>query len=173
MTEPTDNNNMVATPSPETAVEPVDRTAFDLRTLAKAVDDASARIEKDRLAQEARISSSVHKMRWQRRFAFIGVLAGVIGITLSLLSIGGIRQNEVNVRDARITGCLSYNNDIAVNVNALNDRTQDLLRLSASRNPDPTDEEKQLLTQVLDGYEGIKVPLRDCSPEGIENFFDK
>lgn len=146
-------------------------SAFDLRTLAKSVDEASARIEKDRLAQEERIAASIHKMRWQRRFAFIGVIAGVIGIIGSVVAGVGIHRNNEIFQQARVTTCISYNEDIAANVNALNDRTQDLLRLAAARSTHPTPEQQALLQGQIDAYEKIKVPARDCSPDGIARFF--
>lgn len=154
-----------------------------LNHLADAVREASEKVEVDRRKNEERIEASVKKMRWFRRAAVAGVVGAILALWASIVSNNA--SNEANEavealraqREAsRIVQCKA-DNDTAARVNALNDRTQDLLRTAAMPNNVRTPEQQArtdaLLADQLALYEAVKVPLRDCTPKGIKEFYEQ
>ncbi len=155
-------------PDPEVEAEWV-----ALGRLSKAVQSALTKLEKDRKANEERIQASVHKMRWFRRVGVIGVIAGVLGIGVGCLGLYEVDKIYDQRETSRIITCKDQN-DTASRINSLNDRSQKLLEnAAATGNRTP---EEQIMTDLfvsreLAEYEKIKVPKRNCSPDGIRDYY--
>jgi hypothetical protein len=146
-----------------------------LHVLSAAVTDATRRVERDSKLNEDRIAASVRKMRWWR-------FAGVVGAILAPLALwAGVQANNAvdELRDqrhaSRIIAC-EKDNDTATKVNALNDRTQQLLRnavAGGTRTPEQEARTQAFLNSELGEYEKIKVPMRQCDPASVERFYSK
>lgn len=112
--------------------------------------------------------------------AAVVIAAAAVVVALVAVSVNLQRVNQIN-RDrdsARVAACLSYNRDLAKNVNAVNDQTQALVRDVFTGLPaykDPTG--KALIDHFVDDrdakFEAVKVPLRDCTPPGIAAFYSE
>lgn len=151
--------------------------AFDA-AVQEAVSLADA---EQKLSALERLRRSVLKeRRLLRVLTVVAIVVGCVGIFLAV----GARSvaNEASAAldaftasrtEARAIACQA-DNDTAGRINGLNDRTQDLLR-DASAGGDRTPEEQErvdaFLVEQLAKYEALKVPLRDCSPQGIEDYY--
>lgn len=140
------------------------------------VREATVQIDKDREANEKRIKSSVRKVR-------LTWIVGAVGVVLALVAwwaadeaqeAADLLRSQRTV--ARVAAC-EKDNEIAGKINALNDRTQDLLRVAAAPNDSRTASQQErtdrLLADELAKYEAVKVPLLDCSPEAVERFYER
>lgn len=154
----------------------------ELNRAAETVRSVGEKVDKDRqtnldlvAALEERTEASARKFRAWRYAGIIGLVLSVfalVGIALALYAVGEINDSR---RSSRVAACRSYNKDLVTNVNALNDRNQDLLRNavnnSTERTPAQQAATETFLADELAKYEAIKVPKRDCSPAGLEAFY--
>lgn len=148
---------------------------LDFGKLAAALESTQVAFVANQEAFEARLVASHRKWRWVRRGTVVAAIVGCIGTWAGLGARHAIDEMKAQRRESRVTACRSYNDDLAANVNKLNDRTQNLLRSATASNPNRTPEQQatvdQFLQNELDEYEQIKVPLRDCSPAGIDAYY--
>lgn len=157
--------------------EPHSATWETFNHLAQAVTDATTKVTQDREKNEERIAASVRKMRWFRRAAVLAVFAAALSLWSSREA--NILSNKLQDQrdEARIVQC-QRDNENTGRINALNDRTQQLVRRaveegSSNRTPDQQAIAEAFLSSELQKFEEVKVPLRDCSPEGIEAFYSE
>lgn len=78
--------------------------------------------------------------------------------------------------EARLSACLSYNEDLVAFLNGLNDEVQDLAidafaDPTGRRTPAQAKEVAEFLATKVAAFELRKVPTRDCSRQGIEDFY--
>lgn len=148
---------------------PIERTSFDLGLLAAKVEAAQVSMERDRKALEARTAAADRKAKAGRIAGYVGSVVGVLGLALAGLGYHQLDQFLTQRNANRITACLSDNTN-AAKVNGLNDEDQQTLREVFGDSSDPA--VLQSLADRLDAYESRKVPLRDCSPSGVKDFYE-
>lgn len=130
------------------------------------------------------------RRRWRMWFGLIALVLALFGADQLRLQHAVDKTNDaaheakhaVMVSDqqkteARLSACLSYNADLVANLNKLNDETQKLAvdaisGLGGSRASASTQALiDRFLTNKTRAFEADKVPLRDCSPAGIDAFY--
>lgn len=142
--------------------------------LALEVRRAADKVDNDREINERRIAASTRKFRAWR-------FAGLVGIALSVLALwAGWRAdtaiNRINSSraEARVAAC-NADNAYADKVNALNDRTQELLRAAFAANTSRTPTEQvtaeAFLADELARFDAVRVPARKCDPASIAAFY--
>lgn len=164
---------------------PIERTSFDLGRLSAAVDAAAAKLDADRDALERRIAASVAKMKVWRFAGMAGLALGVLALPVGVLGAwAGLAAQDANEKtnsnraEARVTACVAFNRDVAANVNALNDRGQELLQNIVNdgrerRTPEQQIAVDEVLRREVAAYEELKIPDRDCTPRGIAEFYNE
>ena len=159
-----------------TEEEPTGDAWRTLDYLASEVRRAADKVDLDRDANERRIQMSVRKLRWYR-------IAGVIGAVLSVLALwAGWRANYAADRlleqrtEARVVTC-QKENETADRVNALNNRTQTLLRNAVANNTTRTPAQQAsteaFLAAELAEYEKVKVPKRPCDVASVNRYYER
>lgn len=153
----------------------------ELNAAAQTVREVGEKVDRDREANERlavtneeRIKASVRKFRAWRFAGIVGILLGVLALWAGWRANDAVDQIRAQRTEARLVACHA-DNASASKVNALNDRTQDLLRNATASNTTRTPEQQArsdaFLADELAKYEAVKVHLRDCSPAGIERFY--
>lgn len=147
-----------------------------LRDLGQKVDAATWAIDAQRLEQVHLAKVTARKDRNLRVGIALACAIGLVGVAAGFKAQDAVDTVNAQRAEARVTSCEAYNDDLVASVNALNDRTQDLLRTATERNRENRTAEQQavtdqLLAQELGKYEAIKLTPRDCSPEGIDAYF--
>lgn len=127
--------------------------------------------------------------KWRKRFMIWGLV--LLGFFVNQVRISHLADKanttaneakhavmvaEAQKQEARLSACISYNRDLATNLNKLNDEVQ---KLATDAFADPTGRrtsaEQELVGRFLDqkhtAFEADKVPFRDCSPAGIVAFY--
>lgn len=153
--------------------------------LASQVQDAAEKVTANRRAFEARVKAENAKTKWWRRAAVLGLATSIFAVFLVIRANDAaekandaIEEIVATRTEARAATCEAANAN-AARINALNDRTFQLLEdaVAAPRETPRTPEEQAatdaFLEQQRQAFEAIKVELRDCSPEGIEAFYDQ
>lgn len=157
-----------------TEEEPTGDPWRTLNLLGDAVREAVRKVDDDREANERRIKASVRKVRWTWIVGAIGLVVAVAALWGAWWAHDAIETIQASRREARLAACHA-DNDTATKINALNERTQDLLRTAAQPNDTRTAAQQArtdaLVADELEEYEAVKVPLRDCSPAGIREFY--
>lgn len=146
-----------------------------LHELAGAVGRAADKVDRDRKINESRIQASVQKMRWFRRAAVLAVLAAAVALWAGVRANNAVDEIRQQRTASRIVAC-QKDNDTATKVNALNDRTQQLLRnavAGGNRTPEQEARTQAFLNSELAEYEKIKVPMRRCDPASVERYYSK
>ena len=86
------------------------------------------------------------------------------------------REAKASSLRARMSACLAFNDDVAENVNVLNDGVQALVHTAGNSNTTPRDPEVQARVDALVAaeqkkFEDVKIQPRGCTPEAIEAFY--
>lgn len=154
--------------------------------MQEAIDEAlNAASAEEKLAQLVRLRQSVlSERKLLRALTLIAIMVGSVGIWQSV----GARSTADDAREAldvfraqrtesRVIAC-NAENDSAARINALNDRTQDLLRAAtADRDGDRTPEAQARVEALLNGelvkYEAIKIPYRKCDLASVEAYYEE
>lgn len=129
------------------------------------------------------------RRRWRYRFAGV-VLVGAIGAGFLVRSnavadeankAATKAQHAIDLAneqrdEARLGACNAFNDDLAANVNGLNDEVQQLAvdafaDPTGRRTPEQNVQVATFLKQKQKAFENRKVPQRDCTPEGIAAFY--
>lgn len=131
------------------------------RAVSEAVEMAEA---EHKLAALVRLRQSVlAERRLLRVLTVVAIIVGCVGIFLSVgarytadKAQDALAEIQASRADARLVSCISYNEDVVDRVNGI------LITAGArSDNPDAHDRVEQLL-----------LPHRDCSAQGIADYFD-
>lgn len=144
----------------------------DLETKLEAVERA--------LVETRR--SNEQRVLWLAIAGGTAVLAGVIGIAIGLAGVntaGDARDTLAEFlaerTESRAVSCQAENNT-AERLNALNATVGTIVQSVNTPNPDRSPEQQAVIdhfiAQALDELEHALVPLRDCSPEGIADYFE-
>lgn len=127
--------------------------------------------------------------RWRKWFAVAGVV--LVAVIINQVRISNVASDAKDAAskaqeaidasvaqrgEARLAACLSYNEDLAEIVNGLNDEVQ---QLAIDAFADPTGRRTraeslavdQFLAAKIAAFDARKVPRRDCTPQGIEDFY--
>lgn len=151
--------------------EPSVETTMAFEHLAGAVDKAMQHLDEDRQAL-------ARKMRWWRRAVVVlgiavvvSVFTGIVGIVIGTRGNHALDEMRDQRDQSRVTSCQNYNDDLVANVNALNDKTQGVLRSALAANPNATAQGREFVANQVAEFEKVKVPRRDCSPKGIAAYY--
>lgn len=119
--------------------------------------------------------------RWKNGF-WAAVLIAFACMVVTVVFVVDDYRDDREARDrttqARLSACLSFNEDVQANVNALNDRTQELLDQTFNgpghtpRTPAKQAEVDAYLEQQKAAYDAVKIAERDCTPAAIEEFYE-
>lgn len=129
------------------------------------------------------------RRRWRKWFAAIGVvIALVVANQVRVENVADDAQDAADKaqeaielvvaqrNDARLSACLDFNETLVENLNGLNDEVQ-ALAVDAFADPGSrrTTSQAALVEQFLEAkvraFEARKVGLRDCSRQGIDDFY--
>lgn len=154
-----------------------------INELAGLIREAGNKVDDDREANkelvaalEKRTKASIRKMRWYRFAGVVGAVLAVPALWAGWRANDAIDQIRTQRSASRIIACQN-DNTTAAKVNALNDRTQQLLRNAVAggttRTPEQDARAEAFLRSELNEYQKTKVPMRDCSPAAVERFYSK
>lgn len=155
----------------------------ELNAAAQVIREVGETVDRDREANERaarlneeRIAASVRKFKAWRIAGIIGIVLGVLAIVLGAIAVRAISEINESRRESRVASCESYNRDLVTNVNALNDRTQQLLVAAAAGGNRTAEQQARtdlFVSEERAKYERIKLEPRDCTPAGLERFFSR
>lgn len=150
----------------------------DFEALGVALEHATDVLERDRAMLAERLKAADRKAHRSRVLGIIGIVVGLIGIlgALKAYSAAHTAQDAVDLvnaqrSEARVATCHAYNDQVVVNVNALNDASlggwEFLIDAAAPQDRARADE---FLESLRERFDAVKVPERDCSDAGIDAY---
>ena len=141
--------------------------------VAEAV--AAAKAEQKLAALEDLRTSVLKERRLLRVLTIAALIVGCVGIFLANDARTTLDEFAAARSESRVIACRG-DNDAAERINGLNDRTQDLLRDAVAGNGDRTPAEQAaadaFLKEQIVKYEALKIPLRGCGPQEIEDYYN-
>lgn len=144
--------------------------------LQAAIDEAVMLVDvEQKLGALERLRRSVlEERRLLRGLTIMAIVTGMIGIALSTWAIKAVGTAEASRKDARVVSCEAFNDQQERSIDGNEAQVREVFR-SLTSDDDLTPAERERLDTLFADHDKVielSFPLRDCSPEGIEAYFD-
>lgn len=143
------------------------REAIEEARLMASAEQKLSTLERLRL-------SVLSERRVLRVLTVVAIVVGMVGIGLSVWSIGRVNEAEASRADNRVSSCVQFNEQQQRSIHANEAQVREVFR-SLTSDDELTSDERAALDRLFEDHDAVIVaafPMRDCSDEGIDAYFD-